>query len=562
MDKSQERARIDADDDPGANSGERDLVALGIVTAAIILFVGTGSSIGPDVVRSFMGQGKGPDGALLNAFLLNIALIIFGWSRYRELAKEVKLRRKAERQARILAETDPLTGFLNRRAFDAAVNGMIADARQRNEAVAVLLMDLDNFKQVNDYNGHSAGDQLLLECSRRIAAILPARALVSRIGGDEFAAAMPFEKHRPERVEQLVGRLVDAISTPAQVNATDIGVTASIGIARSDLAPIGDQVRDQASDLLEMADIAMYHAKRQGRNRFYWFEADMADEMRFRSEIEAGIRRGLARGEFVPYYEQQIDLQTGELTGFEMLARWDSPDFGVVSPEIFIPIAEDIGVIGQLSESVIRQALADAKTWDPRLTLAVNISPVQLRDSWFSQKLLKLLVEANFPPHRLEIEVTESSLHRNIAQVRSLITSLKNQGIRVSLDDFGTGYSSLAQLRTLPFDRIKIDRSFVTSLVENRDSAAIVHAIAMLGKGLNLPVTAEGIESSEVLEQLRQYGDIKGQGYLYGKPATAEDTRLWLQSLGLLLVTEAMAAIPHEQTPQTAAAPPRLTRNG
>ena len=546
MTSSEHDCRTEGARKSGAKRGERDLVALGIATAAIILFVGTGSKIGPEVVQAMMGTGDGPDGPLVSSFLLNIALIIFGWSRYRQLTHEVLLRREAERQARLLAETDPLTGFLNRRTFGSAVDEMIAQASTRHEAVAVLMIDLDNFKLVNDYNGHSAGDQLLLECSRSIARIVPKGALVSRIGGDEFAAAVTFDKGRAEQIEQLVAKLVEAISRPTLINATDIGVTASIGIARSDMARVGDQMRDSASDLLEMADVAMYQAKRQGRNRFYWFEADMAAEIRFRSEIEAGIRKGIQLGQFLPYYEQQIDLQTGELTGFEMLARWDSPEFGSVSPEIFIPIAEEIGAIGPLSEGVIRQALIDAKSWDPRLTLAVNISPVQLRDPWFSQKLLKLLVEANFPAHRLEIEVTESCLHRNVAQVRSLITSLKNQGVRVSLDDFGTGYSSLAQLRTLPFDRIKIDRSFVTSLIENKDSAAIVHAIAMLGQGLNLPVTAEGIESSAVLEKLQQYGDIKGQGYLYGMPRSADDIRLWLESIGMMSATEAVPAIPSE----------------
>jgi EAL domain-containing protein (putative c-di-GMP-specific phosphodiesterase class I) len=236
----------------------------------------------------------------------------------------------------------------------------------------------------------------------------------------------------------------------------------------------------------------------------------------------------------VPFYEQQIDLLTGELTGFEMLARWNSPTLGVVSPEIFIPIAEEIGAIAELSESVIAQALEDAKSWDSSLTLAVNISPLQMRDPWFAQKILKMLLEANFPAHRLEIEITESCLHENIAEVRSLVTSLKNQGIRISLDDFGTGYSSLAQLRTLPFDRIKIDRTFVTNLTDNKDSAAIVDAVTRLGKDLGLPVTAEGIENREILERLMQYGDIKGQGFLYGQPQNAGATRDRLASLDLL----------------------------
>ena len=217
----------------------------------------------------------------------------------------------------------------------------------------------------------------------------------------------------------------------------------------------------------------MYHAKKQGKARHFWFDAPMESELRFRSELEAGIRRGIPLGEFVPFYEQQIDLATGELSGFEMLARWNSPILGVVNPDVFIPIAEEIGAIGELSESVITQALSHAKDWDSKLSLSVNISPVQLRDPWFAQKLLKMLVEANFPPNRLEIEITESTLHENIALVRSLVVSLKNQGIRVSLDDFGTGYSSLAQLADAC--RSTGSRSIAASLPalpDNEESAA------------------------------------------------------------------------------------------
>jgi diguanylate cyclase (GGDEF)-like protein len=510
---------------------EFDVVALGIVTAAIILFVATGSEIGPRVVQSLAGHGPGPDSFMLDAFLLNIAIIIFGWSRYRQLCEEIMLRKVAEREARRLAETDPLTGFLNRRSFNAGLDALIARALEpaAHDGVVVLMMiDLDNFKQVNDYNGHATGDMLLCECARRITASVPGCALIGRIGGDEFAIALPFDCERSETIDRTAEVLVHAIGESARINAVSVDVTASIGLARSDRPGI-DPHASRAKALLEMADIAMYHSKRQGRNAYSWFEPQMADEMRFRSELENGIRQGIPRGEFVPFYEQQVDLQSGELIGFEMLARWDSPQFGIVAPDIFIPVAEDIGAIAELSQSVIAQALEDARMWDPRLTLAVNISPVQLRDPWFAQKLLRLLVKANFPPQRLEIEITESCLHHNLGQVRALIASLKNQGIRVSLDDFGTGYSSIAQLRQLPFDRIKIDRSFVSSLVDNQDSAAIVRAVATLGEGLHLPVTAEGIETQDVLNQLRQYGDnITGQGYLYGRPRPACELGEWL----------------------------------
>jgi EAL domain-containing protein (putative c-di-GMP-specific phosphodiesterase class I) len=217
-----------------------------------------------------------------------------------------------------------------------------------------------------------------------------------------------------------------------------------------------------------------------------------------------------------------------------MLARWNCPTRGVVGPDIFIPIAEEIGMISALSESVIAQALIDAKTWDAKLTLSVNISPVQLRDPWFAHKLLKLLVEANFPPERLDIEITESCLHENVTVVRTLISSLRNQGIRVSLDDFGTGYSSLAQLRSLPFDHIKIDRSFVTNLMDSPDSETIVKAITSLGEGLGMPVTAEGVETQDVLDRLKGYGRYKAQGYFYGRPQPADVTSDMLAARNML----------------------------
>lgn len=527
----------------------RDLVTLGVALAAIVLFVGTGGSVLPKVLRAIAGQGVGPDRLLVNALLLNIALIIFGWRRYRELTGEVAERRKAEEQARILAELDPLTACLNRRSIGPEAEALIASATERCEAVAFVMLDLDKFKHVNDANGHAAGDAMLKESAQRIRGILDGTGLLARLGGDEFAVVTPFPANQPEQVERLVQSLISAISKPVDFDGIDLETTVSVGISTS--APDSP---GQAQAMLHKADIAMYHAKRNGRNRFAWFEDSMESEVRFRSELEAGIRRGVAAGEFVPYYEKQIDLDTGAIAGFEMLARWESPNLGVVSPELFIPIAEEIGLIGELSESLIRQALRDARSWNPKLTLSVNISPVQLRDPWFAQKLLKILVEANFPPSRLEIEVTESCLHENLGLVHSLITSLKNQGVTVSLDDFGTGYSSLAQLRSLPFDRIKIDRSFVTNILEDKDSATIIQSIIALGEGLGLPITAEGIENEAVLAELRSFGKFKGQGYLYGMPMPAECTQAELAQLDLLLdQPNEDASVEGEAARQTAA---------
>lgn len=514
---------------------ERDLVALGIAVTAILLFVGTGGLVLPQVARSWMGAGSAPDPLLVSTLLLNIALVIFGWRRYAELTTEIAERRKAEEIARQLSELDPLTGALNRRSIGPATDALLAQNGADGRSAAFVMVDLDNFKLVNDLNGHIAGDTLLKTTADRIRALLPKDALLARLGGDEFACVVPYDPRSPDRIDQFASLLIERVAQPVEYNGVTIEVTVSVGISanissrQTAILPPAD-----AQTLIHRADIAMYHAKKQGKNRYFWFEESMESELRFRGELESGIRRGIPRGEFVPYYEQQIDLATGELTGFEMLARWHSPTLSNVSPEIFIPVAEEIGLIAELSESLIEQALEDAKGWDPKLSLSVNISPLQLRDPWFSQKLLKMLVRHNFPPQRLDIEITESCLHENIGVVRSIITSLRNQGVTISLDDFGTGFSSLAQLRSLPFDRLKIDRSFVSELKDSEDSDRLVQAIVSLGDGLELPMTAEGIEDPTILGKLKTMGELKGQGYYYGRPETAQAVRARLAAIGRL----------------------------
>ncbi|MDF8334842.1 putative bifunctional diguanylate cyclase/phosphodiesterase [Novosphingobium cyanobacteriorum] len=528
--------------EPQLVKAERDIVALGILAAAIILFVGTGSSVLTRITRSYLFGESNTDALLGNALILNIALIIFGWRRYKELSTEVGERRKAEETAQRLAQTDALTGCLNRRSLEPAIEKLVDIARASGGEVLVMMIDLDKFKRSNDLHGHKVGDEVLMETARRIRAQLPGHAVIARLGGDEFTCALALEPgvlttEDPSAAENIVARINETIAMPIRTHDTTIEVTASIGLSRSMPIPEECDGRRLVQDLVHRADLAMYQAKKAGRNRYCWFEPSMEKELRFRSELEAGIREGLAKGEFVPFYEKQVDIDTGEITGFEMLARWQSPRHGLVGPEIFIPVAEEIGLISDLSEQLIARALRDARDWDPALTLSVNISPLQMRDPWFAQRILRLLVEANFPPHRLDIEITETCLHENIGVVRSMITSLRNQGIRISLDDFGTGYSSLSQLRTLPFDRIKIDRSFVSTLGRSKDSATIIEAISSLGRGMDLPITAEGIENREVLEALRQFGSFKGQGYLYGMPAAAEDVRRELGEKGLLAGT-------------------------
>ena len=361
---------------------------------------------------------------------------------------------------------------------------------------------------------------------------MPPNGYVARLGGDEFACTFIFDADFPETVQRVAEDMIEQVSHPiigpASNGDAELTVTASIGIARADLC-------DNSLDvLMRRADIAMYASKKHGRNRYSWFDPRMESEVQFRNKIESGMRVGIGRGEFVPYYEQQIDLASGTLIGFEVLARWNSPELGQIAPDIFIPIAEDTGMIGDLSTCVIRQAMEDARDWDQSLTISVNISPVQLRDPWLAQKIVKLLVETGFPASRLEIEITESCLFENMGLAQSIIGSLKNQGVRVALDDFGTGYSSLAHLRALPFDRIKIDRSFVTSMNESKESRAIVQTIAMLGESMGLPITAEGIEDGTMIAHLTEIGCAKGQGFHFGQPLSVEQARRLLADQNML----------------------------
>ena len=512
----------------------QEIVTLAIALAAIILFVGTAGSVVPMLLRAWQGMAVGPEAVLSNALLLNIALILLGWRHYKALNSELEERRRSEEEARRLADIDHLTGCLNRRSFSEMLDRMLQNDCTDGRALAAIVVDLDNFKLVNDLNGHAAGDLVLTSTAQRIQRLLPAGGKLARLGGDEFVCVVPYHPNAPDRIEFLAVRMIEQVAVPVAQDGVSIDVTISIGIASSVHLNDGSEAPASAQRLMHKADIAMYHAKKQGKNRFYWFETPMENELRFRNELEAGIRRGIQNGEFVPYYEQQIDLETNQIVGFEMLARWESPEMGLLGPDIFIPIAEEIGVISELSEGLIEQAFEDAKGWDPELTLSVNISPVQMRDPWFAQKILKLLVKHRFPPHRLDIEITETCLHENIGMVRSMITSLRNQGVHVSLDDFGTGYSSLSQLRTLPFDRLKIDRSFISELKQEDCNDKLVEAIISMSDGLKMPITAEGIENEQVLNALKRWGKMKGQGYHYGRPEPADKVRERLQEAGRL----------------------------
>jgi diguanylate cyclase (GGDEF)-like protein len=529
-------------------NARNDVMTGGIIVAAIIMLLGTGSEVMSGVIGTLLGVGGGVDKTLSVALLLNIALIMFGWRRYKDLSNEIVERTEAEQRAQVLASRDPLTGFLNRRALSEDGAALLSRTIKRQKTLAVLMLDLDHFKNVNDVHGHAIGDALLKTVATEVMALIPPSAISARLGGDEFACAFAYDAGNPEIVERIAQAIVGRLGQPFDAAGTFVHISASVGIAHT-AVDCGSM-----DALMRRADIAMYAAKHQGRNRFAWFDVSMERELQARNETEQGLRIGIPKGEFVPYFEQQIDLTTNRLHGFEMLARWDHPTRGLVMPDNFIGIAEEIGAISDLSFSVMRQAFVEARNWDPSVSLSVNISPTQLKDPWLAQKLVKLLTETGFPATRLEIEITETSLFDNLALAQSIVGSLKNQGIRIALDDFGTGYSSLAHLRALPFDRIKIDKSFVTTICENSESAAIVAAITRLGESLGLPVTAEGIETTEIEERLRQLGCHKGQGWLYGRPLPLPAVRTLLAERNLLSYARAP-----EPKPMVAQAGPDLS---
>ncbi|QIG80266.1 putative bifunctional diguanylate cyclase/phosphodiesterase [Stakelama tenebrarum] len=510
------------------NAGSSDLLIGAFSIAAILMFVGIGSSVLSTSIGYYFEGGAPADRSLVIALLLNVALILFGWRRHAALRDEVKVRAAAEERAYMLASRDPLTGFLNRRSIAEEGASLFVRAGRRHKAMALMVLDLDHFKTINDMHGHAVGDALLRAVAAEIADAMPPAALTARLGGDEFACAFKFDPADPSTVERIAERLVSRMAQPFEAEGLRLHISCSLGIARSDF-----DCRS-IDTLMRSADIAMYAAKKSGRNRFACFDHSMERELQTRNDLENGLRHAIPNHEIVPYFEQQIDLASERLHGFEVLARWEHPQRGTISPEIFIPIAEETGMIGDLSLSIMKQAFSAARDWDPSLSLSVNISPWQLRDAWLAQKIIKVLAETGFPPTRLEVEITESSLFENLALAQSIVGSLKNQGVRIALDDFGTGYSSLAHLRALPFDRIKIDKSFVQSINESADSAAIVNAIARLGESLNLPVTAEGIETAAIAERLRAIGCAKAQGWYYGKPLSVTAARRLLAERRLL----------------------------
>ena len=397
------------------------------------------------------------------------------------------------------------------------------------ETISLITLDLDNFKKINDLYGHQAGDELLKAVAERLVLATPSNSECARLGGDEFAILLFGQAASQKSALAIAKQIQDAFEKPVSIGGSITKISASIGIYA--------QVERGSSiaDIFRRSDIAMYEAKKAGGERISCFENQMEVEVQQRYKMEAEIREGIPKGQFVPFYQPQYGIRGSNLLGFEVLARWNHPSGKLIEPTEFISLAESSGLISALSFSVMRQAFLDAKEWDHSLVIAANISPVQLSDPNLDKQIMKLLVETGFPAQRLELEITESSLLEDTPLVLRTITSLKALGIRISLDDFGTGYSSMTQLKAFPFDRIKIDRSFVFSMLNNEESAAIVNSIASLAASLGVPITAEGIESDDMRAYLDKIGCADGQGWFYGRPTSKEELVKLLPQIALAM---------------------------
>ncbi|MEP2988173.1 MAG: EAL domain-containing protein [Parasphingorhabdus sp.] len=494
-------------------SSEHGLSAGIILTFALSIFVGLSGWLLPTAWSNMLGDNLPIDRHVSAALLLNIALILLIWRRSDQLSHQKTVAVKADQRADFFALKDHATGLSNRPAIVAELNQYLAD----RTPLAMIALDLDHFKKVNDLYGHEAGDDLLVQIGQRLNDTCPDDAVCARLGGDEFAILLTNADASKENAMVVAENILSAFEKEFMLPEGRAKIGASIGVYAS-ITPMC-----HSTDIFRRSDIAMYQAKRSLSSQIALFEPIMEAEVHQRYQMEADIRAGVPKGEFVPYYQPQYCIRGDNLLGFEVLARWNHPAGTLIEPLDFIPIAEDTGLISSLSMSVMRQALEDAVHWDHNLILAVNISPIQLNDPILDQQIMKMLIETGFPPQRLELEITESALMEDTDQVLNIITSLKSLGIKISLDDFGTGYSSMTQLKNFPFDRIKIDRSFVLSMLENEESAAIVNSIASLASSLDVPITAEGIESDEIRACLDDIGCSDGQGWLYGRPTSREE---------------------------------------
>lgn len=434
--------------------------------------------------------------------------------------EDITDRRRAEAQIAHMARHDQLTGLPNRLHFRERVEAALVAGLP----LAVLSIDLDDFRAVNDTLGHAAGDAVLREAAARLLAAVPEGSIVARLGGDEFAVV-----HWPvagaDSVASLAERLIGVLSEPCPVGHGEAMLGASIGIA---IAPADGETADA---LLAHADLARDLARREGRRSWRFFEPGMDARQQKRRQLEADLRQALGNGEFLLHYQPVVELASGRVTGFEALLRWKHPRRGLVSPADFIPISEQLDLIGPIGAWVLARATADAAAFPGAPRISVNVSPLQFRRPGLVEAVADALANSGLAADRLELEITESVLLDENASTRETLHRLGALGVRVAIDDFGTGYSSLRTLRAFPFDRLKIDRSFTRDLGISPDARSIVSAIAGLGRALGMRITAEGVETEEQCACLLAEGCLEGQGFLFSRPRPAEEIPLLLRTL-------------------------------
>ncbi|WP_180900819.1 putative bifunctional diguanylate cyclase/phosphodiesterase [Martelella soudanensis] len=462
---------------------------------------------------------------LFTGFMVaSIGLAILLLRRTRALRKEVDRRRQAERLAQALARQDSLTGLPNRRSFEEESDRRLARARRQSDSFALFFIDFDRFKQINDNLGHEAGDRLLQEVAERLKKSLRAGDFLGRLGGDEFAVLVEGDISS-ETVGNVANRLLSAVGEPVTLLGRTVATSASIGVA---LYPRDGRNREA---LLKKADAAMYQAKEEGRRRFVIYDPEAPYAHRDHQMLEFELKEAIAKGEIVPFYQLIRGCENGEIGTVEVLARWRHPKLGLLNAGDFVPLADAAGLIQEMFDALLDQVCRDVRTWPVEPGIAVNVTPHQLSDGDFAQKVFAILSRHRFPPARLEIEITEDALVVDLEATRRCIRKLKDKGVRVVLDDFGTGYSSLRQLRELPFDRVKIDRSFVAGVGSDRQSEEIVISTINLCRALGLKTVAEGIEDQVQADWICAHGADAAQGFFYARPVSAVEVLEKLKGL-------------------------------